>query len=287
MLSSQQLDWAITRLTHTITSWRHVERCRFENKARNPVRPHRTHPESNGANPPPPRGGIKGGERVRTSHELQFTLTAFAAIFAVLNPFSIIPIFLAINEGTRPGVRRSMAGVISIFVVIALTLCLIAGEAVLTFFGISIPAFQIAGGILLFSTGLGMIHGTSHFIDRFVAKTEDLSSYQEARARFRDLIVPIGTPLFVGPGSISTVILMGNRAKVFDNPFIGYGLIVVACLACAIATYIILLSSSALVRVLRTTGIAILSRLMGLLLCALAIQFVITALRTLLPSLFK
>ena len=222
-----------------------------------------------------------------TTPELQFALTAFAAIFAVLNPFSIIPIFLAINEGTRPGVRRSMAGVISIFVVIALTLCLAVGEAILTFFGISIPAFQIAGGILLFSTGLAMIQGTTRFIDRFAAEETDLTSFQEARARFRDLIVPIGTPLFVGPGSISTVILMGNRAKVFESPLIGYGLIVAACFACAIATYIILLSSSALVRILRTTGIAILSRLMGLLLCALAIQFVISALRTLMPDLFN
>jgi multiple antibiotic resistance protein len=217
---------------------------------------------------------------------VQFALTAFAAIFAVLNPFSIIPIFLAINDGAKPGVRRSMAAVISIFVVIALSLCLLLGDPLLRFFGISIPAFQIAGGILLFSTGLSMIHGTTRFVDRFKHEDAELSSFQEARARFRDLIVPIGMPLFVGPGSISTVILFGNRAKVFINPIIGYSLVFAACVACAVLSYVVLLSSSTLVKVLRNTGIAILSRLMGLLLCALAIQFVITALRTLMPTLF-
>ncbi len=223
-----------------------------------------------------------------TASQFQFALTAFAAIFAVLNPFSIIPIFLAINEQTKSSVQRSMAAVISIFVVIALCAVLLIGDPLLQFFGISIQAFQIAGGILLFSTGLTMIQGTTRFIDRFVAQEEEnLSSFQEARARFRDLIVPIGTPLFVGPGSISTVILFGNQAKSQPNLLIGYGLVAAACLACALSTYLILLSASALVKILRSTGIAILSRLMGLLLCALAIQFVISALRSLMPALFR
>ncbi|QYK53076.1 MAG: MarC family protein [Fimbriimonadaceae bacterium] len=218
---------------------------------------------------------------------LKFGLTAFAAIFAVLNPFSILPIFLAINQNTRPGVRRNMALVISIFVVIALLLCLLAGEIVLDFFGISIPAFQIAGGVLLFSTGLSMINGTARFIDRFVAEDSSISDFKEANARFRDLLVPIGTPLFVGPGSISTVILFGNQAKVSATPALSYTMVASACLVCAIATLLIFLSADALVKVLRTTGIAILSRLMGLLLCAIAVQFSLSALQTLMPSLFR
>lgn len=217
---------------------------------------------------------------------VQFFLTAFAAIFAVLNPFSIVPVFLAVNENAKPGVRRSMAAVIGIFVVVALSICLIGGEAVLDFFGISIPAFQIAGGILLFSTGLSMIQGTTRFVDRFVASHENLSSFEEARARFRDLVVPIGTPLFVGPGSISTVILFSSRAKAFEPTVAGYGLVFAACVACAVASYVILLSSSALLRILKDTGIAIFSRLMGLLLCALAVQFVVSAAKTLMPTLF-
>lgn len=241
-----------------------------------------------------PRGALDW-DGVRSHHtivimsagSIQFFLTAFAAIFAVLNPFSIIPVFLSVNENTKPGVRRSMAAVISIFVVVALTVCLLGGEAVLDFFGITIPAFQIAGGILLFSTGLTMIQGTTRFVDRFVAQHENLSSFQEARARFRDLVVPIGTPLFVGPGSISTVILFGSRARGFESPVAGYGLVFAACLACAIASFFILLGSSALARVLKDTGIAILSRLMGLLLCALAVQFVLAAAKTLMPSIFN
>lgn len=218
---------------------------------------------------------------------LKFALTAFAAIFAVLNPFSILPIFLAINQNTRPGVRRNMALVISIFVVVALLLCLVAGEIVLDFFGISIPAFKIAGGILLFTTGLTMINGTARFIDRFVESDASVSDFREANARFRDLIVPIGTPLFVGPGSISTVILFGSQAKNSITPALNYSMVAAACLACAISTLLIFLSADALVKILRTTGIAILSRLMGLLLCAIAVQFIISALHTLMPSLFR
>lgn len=217
----------------------------------------------------------------------KFALTAFAAIFAVLNPFSILPVFLAITQDTRPGVRRNMALVISIFVTIALILCLAAGEIVLDFFGVSIPAFQIAGGILLFSTGLTMINGTARFIDRFVAEDSSISDFREANARFRDLIVPIGTPLFVGPGSISTVILFGSQAKHSMNPAMSYSMVALACLACAIASLLIFLGAEALVKILRTTGISILSRLMGLLLCAIAVQFFLSALQTLMPSLFR
>lgn len=218
---------------------------------------------------------------------IQLGLTALAAIFAVLNPFSIIPIFISINEDSRAGVQRSMAIVIGVFVIISLTIVLLVGEAVLNFFGVSIEAFKIAGGILLFSTGLGMIQGQARFIDRFAAKEGVLSDYKEARQKFHSLIVPIGTPMFVGPGSISTVILYSHQTKLYSQPIAAYGAVFAACAICGVGTMLILLSANPLVKILKQSGIAVLSRLMGLLLCGIAVQFVISALQDLVPALFS
>lgn len=212
-------------------------------------------------------------------------LGAFAAILAVLNPFSIIPVFLGVTQGARPGVRRDMAFVIAAFVLTALLFSLVAGLPVLRFFGISIPAFQIAGGILLFSTGLSMIRGAQTVHDKYAQPEEtQRSNFAEARARFRDLIVPVGTPLFVGPGSISTVVLYGNRAASADQPLAAYAVVALACLACSIAAWVVLFSANAIGRVLQKSGIEILSRLMGLILCAISVQFVISGMSKIMPS---
>ncbi len=215
-------------------------------------------------------------------------LSAFAAILAVLNPFSIIPVFLGVTQEARPGVRRDMAFVIAIFVFIALIFALFAGMPVLRFFGISIPAFQIAGGILLFSTGLHMIRGTQSIQEKFAQPEESQkSNFAEARARFRDLIVPIGTPLFVGPGSISTVVLYGNRAANDQSPVTAYFVVAISCLACSFAAWIILFSATGIGRVLRKSGIEILSRLMGLILCAISVQFVLSGIAKVMPTVVK
>ena len=215
---------------------------------------------------------------------LQLGLSSFIAIIAVLNPASIIPIFLSISEDARPGVRRDMGVVISIFVGFALLFCLFAGAPILKFFGISLPAFQIAGGILLFSSGIHMIRGTSTIHERFGQPDAQHSNFTEARARFRDLIVPVGVPLFVGPGSISTVVLYSARALNADLPAAAYGVLSAACIACAIVTAAVLLSASALARILQKSGIAIMSRLIGLILCTISVQFVITGLSRIMPT---
>lgn len=216
---------------------------------------------------------------------LRLAITAFAAILAVLNPFSIIPVFLGVTQQARPAVRRSMAYVISIFVFTALIFALLAGNPVLRFFGISIPAFQIAGGILLFSTGINMIRGNQNLHEKYAQPEEpQRSNFAEARERFRDLIVPVGTPLFVGPGSISTVVLYGNRALHSSEPVMGYVGIAVACLACSVISCAILLSAGAIGHILRKSGIEILSRLMGLILCAISVQFVLSALAATMPT---
>lgn len=215
---------------------------------------------------------------------LKLALGSFAAILAVLNPFSLIPVFLGVTQGAKPAVRRDMAIVIGIFTLVALISCLLVGEIILKFFGISIPAFQIAGGILLFSTGLHMIRGTSTTVEKFAKADTGQSNFNEARARFRDLIVPIGTPLFVGPGSISTVVLYGNQAGKLENPAFGIAAVAAGCVACALTSIVVLVSASGLAKILRESGIAILSRLMGLILCAISIQFVISALAVILPN---
>ena len=177
-----------------------------------------------------------------------FAVNFFVALFALLDPVGNVPVFAASTAGASARERAQIAVVISLFVVGFLTFFYFSGLSVLTFFGISLPAFRIAGGVILFILGLKMVG--EDFTESFAEAAEakgDKRTY--VRRRVEQMIVPFAMPLLIGPGAISTVIIYASQAKPLglSGAAMGVGAI----------------------------GLSIIVRVLGLILCAMAVQFLL------------
>ena len=198
-------------------------------------------------------------------------ITAFVALFVVIDPIGLAPLFIALTRGAAPR-ARFIIGARAVGVAAALLLLFgLAGEAVLDFLGISLPAFQIAGGILLFLTALDML------FDRRTKRREDQAHTLEEDPS----IFPLAMPLIAGPGAIATVILLSGQAQ--GDPLY---LAQVMGVAAAVLGVVLLLFSlaSPVERLLGPTGINVVTRLLGMLLAALSVQFVLNGILAIWPN---
>ncbi len=194
--------------------------------------------------------------------ETAFLITAFATLFVVIDPPGLVPLFIALTRGMGPDKRRAMAQRACIIATCLLLLFGVAGETILEFIGISMPAFRIAGGILLFLTALDML---------FERRTQRREG-QQAEPDHDPSVFPLATPLIAGPGAIATMILLVGQA----GPDWVATLWVLGLLFVMMAvTYAFLLASPPLERMLGRTGVIVITRLLGMLLAALSVQFVI------------
>jgi multiple antibiotic resistance protein len=197
-----------------------------------------------------------------------------AAMLSVVNPIGNLPIFITYTAGERKQVRTWLAVFIALTVFVLLTVFLVIGTGLLNFFGITIAAFRISGGILLLLTGIAMVRGgQAKHHDELVAKGKQ-TDLKEAEFVYGKILVPLGIPLFVGPGSISTVILYSSQIQ---NPATQLGLIGVLG-AIALAVLFTLLSSAFLQRLLGNMGMEVATRLLGMILTAIGIQFILNGL---------
>ncbi len=194
-----------------------------------------------------------------------------AALFAIVNPLGNLPIFVSYTAGESRGVQRWLALFVALTVLVALVVFLLSGAAILKFFGISLAAFRIAGGILLLLTGIGMVRGQHNLESRQLAAQANINDLKEAEFVYRKILIPLGIPLFVGPGSISTVVLYANQAHSHSTL---WGLIG-AIVGISGVVFVALLSGGALQRLLGQTGLDIATRLLGLLLTAIGVQFIL------------
>jgi multiple antibiotic resistance protein len=205
----------------------------------------------------------------------EFAVNFFVAMFALLDPIGNVPVFAAATLGASPGGRRLTAVYISLFAFAFLIFFYFAGLSLLQFFGISMPAFRIAGGILLLLLGLDMAR--NDITEAFAASGEtegiaDIRGY--ARRSFERLVVPFAMPLLIGPGAMSAVIIYAGEAKEFGvtGAAIGAGVIAAVC----VATLLTFLLTPVISRLFGRVGMTIVVRVAGLILCAMAIQFIIT-----------
>jgi multiple antibiotic resistance protein len=191
-------------------------------------------------------------------------LLAFLSILPVVNPFSKPPIFLSITEGWTVAERRTEAFKASLYAFIILIVSLLAGTFILEFFSISLPALQIAGGLLIARTAFQMLNPQ---------KEHHQTSAEENDARQREDVsfVPLAMPLLSGPGSMAVMINLATEVQ-FWGEWVIFSL---AAAAVCIISYFVLAESVRLVRVLGINGMNALSKLMGFLLLALAVQFMI------------
>jgi multiple antibiotic resistance protein len=201
----------------------------------------------------------------------------FVALFALIDPIGMAPLFAAATVGTTEPARRRIALYISVFAFVFLTFFYFSGVAILQYFGISITAFRIAGGVLLFRMGLEMMG------DDFTPKPgvivegeEALSTAASARKHFERLVAPFGMPLLIGPGSISTVVIYASQNA--EAGWGGAGAGVVAIFGVCVAVLLAFLAAGVISRALGKTGMTIVIKVLGLILCAMAVQFIIVGL---------
>lgn len=196
-----------------------------------------------------------------------FLITAFVTMFVVIDPIGLAPLFVALTQGMSDRARRSIALRATATGMLILLVFAAFGEAVLGFVGISMPAFRVAGGILLFLTALEML---------FEKRTKRRENQSESEEDTRDdpSVFPLAIPLISGPGSIASVILlMGQRPGVEGTVMVlgATGLVMLIVLS-------FFLLSGPIERALGKTGITVVTRLLGMLLAALSVQFVLDGL---------
>ena len=203
---------------------------------------------------------------------LDTLLLALSTFFAVLGPADLILVYAALTERSTRAERRVFAlrgiliatGILLFFAVF--------GQALLGIFGITLPALRIAGGVLLLLISIDMVFARHSGGTGTTAEEEN-----EARTRPDISVFPLATPLIAGPGAISGVILLATPAGLFTLEWVE---VVVALLAILLLCYLAMLVAIPIQRLLGLTGLAVVGRVVGVLLAALAMQFLIDGLKT-------
>jgi multiple antibiotic resistance protein len=204
---------------------------------------------------------------------LNFFFTSFISLFAIVNPLGNATLFLTLTEGKPDKDKQRVALRAAITSLLILLAFIFLGKQILVFFRITIPAFQIAGGILIFIIGVTMLHA-------FRLWVKSTPTEEQAWAEKQDVgVIPLGIPILTGPGAITTAMVL-----VFQQTGIEARMIVCAAavLVCLIA-FLVFSQSTYLLRLLGDTGINIFTRLMGLLLTVMAVQFFINGLKAAFP----
>ena len=193
-----------------------------------------------------------------------FLIAAFTTLFVVIDPVGLTPVFVALTPGMTLAERRAIAIRACLVAVAILALFGAFGEAVLGFVGISMPAFRIAGGILLFLTALDML------FDRRSERRQG----QAAEERPDPSVFPLAIPLLAGPGAIASMILL-TEARPGLAGLAWVSAVMVAVVAIA---FLLFLSGGLIERALGRVGVNVVTRLLGMLLAALSVQFVLDGL---------
>jgi len=201
---------------------------------------------------------------------VRFSVLALSSIFFLVDPFAAIPSFLAITENADPQRRKRMArkGALTCFIV--LTTFAICGQLIFRMFGITLPAFEIAGGMILLLIGLDMLQAKRSPTQEAKGDTEEGAAKDDAG------IVPLGIPMLAGPGAISSVmVLVGQTHSLWHWEM---GAILGSITLTSLVSYWVLAGAGKVRRVMGETGIRVLVRVMGLLLVALAMQYFVNGL---------
>src|SRR5215210_2189554 len=212
-------------------------------------------------------------------------LLSFIAVVTMVNPLAVVPSFIALTEGVPRRVRASIALLAGISCVAVLTVFLLAGNYIFSFFGITVPAFQIMGGILFLTNAMRILvaddrraynlGGEKRMEDRDVEKAEiDPSSIA---------IVPLAVPMLSGPGAITSVMVLVNLYPELDQKFA----VIMAIAAVGALSYLVLLAALPISRVMGPRGVAVFTKIMSLLLGAIGIQFIINGLKPVLIDIMR
>ncbi len=202
-------------------------------------------------------------------HLLQFALVAFTSIFVLVDPIAAVPTFLAITAHSDPDHRRRMAVRASWTCFLVLSLFALAGTYIFEMFGITLPAFKIAGGLILGLIGLDMLRARRSPTKETPGEAEEGAEKEDAG------IIPLGIPMLAGPGSMSSVTVLMTQ----NTDWAHRAIVLAAVATSSLVSFLVLAAADKVGSRLHGTGIRIMTRLMGLLLTAIAVQFVLNGLR--------
>lgn len=213
-------------------------------------------------------------------------LTFFAAIFAITNPLGAVPIFISLTANLYPKDRNRVNLITSISISVIVITAMLVGSFFLKFFGISINAFRLAGGIMIANIAFPMLSGKIGTQKQNTQEKEELKqSNIESSHDFQAssiAIVPLAMPLMAGPGTISTAILWAEKiTSVWILLALTATMVVYSTMV-----YILFLISPIITRILGSTGINVVTRVVGLFMLALGIQFIVTAFVDIMGNLF-
>ncbi len=201
---------------------------------------------------------------------LDFAISALLTLFVVVDPVGLTPTFLAITHGLPRAARRSVALRASLIAGAILIGTALIGDWLFRMLGISLAAFRIAGGLLLFSIAFEMLFGVR-------MRREGQAAEQALEEHVRNVAAfPLAIPLLAGPGAITATVLLAGRA---DGNLILLGVLLAAVVLVAVACFVAFIFAGQIGRLLGMTGNIVLSRLLGVLLAALAVQFVVDGIR--------
>ena len=208
-------------------------------------------------------------------------VNSFIGIVAILNPIGNVPIFLQHVENETPKVQRAVALLMACSIFALLLIFFLFGNRILTMFGITIPAFRLAGAVIILRVGLRMLQGKSKFENSGIETAASSgTTFDQARNSLSHILVPVAMPLFIGPGSITTVILYAEKSTT---------LVMTTCMilvlflsACIVGACLV--GARYIFSKIGPNGTQIVIRFMGMILCAIAMQFMIDGVAQLLPG---
>ncbi|TSE32881.1 MarC family protein [Tepidimonas charontis] len=202
-------------------------------------------------------------------------LKPLITLLAIVNPLAIVPFFIHYTMGFSRAQRRRTVLISATTAFLVIAVSAVAGLQILDFFGISLASFQVGGGMLLLISALSMLNAQP----AEAKATRD--EVDDAAGRASIAVVPLTIPLLTGPATMSTVVIYADQAQTFwqHAALVGYGLVVAA------ATWVCFTLAEPIARVLGKTGINVMTRLMGLILAALAVEVMASGLVRLFPAL--
>jgi multiple antibiotic resistance protein len=202
----------------------------------------------------------------------EYALLALSSLFVIVDPIATVPAFLAMTPHDGPDARLRMARLACLVMAGVLAAFALTGQVLFKLLGISIPAFQMAGSVVLLLVALDMLRAQR-------SRVQETQEETDAGAAKEDIaITPLAVPMLAGPGAISTVVLLHAKA---GGDWAKYGILLASIAAIAFATYAIFAVSARGAKWLSPIVLRLTTRIMGLLLAAIAMQFLINALRDL------
>jgi MarC family membrane protein len=196
---------------------------------------------------------------------LQFVLVTFTSLLFIVDPIAVIPTYLVITSGETREQRARTARRACIAAAFLLAAFALGGQVIFKLFGITLPAFRIAGGLILWLVAMDMLRGQR-------TTQESAPEISEGTEKEDVAITPLAVPMLAGPGAISTVMVLAAQA---ESP-VQTAAVYAAILLTAVASWVSLIVGERLLMRMGQTGIRVMTRIMGLLLAAIAVQFVIT-----------